>query len=394
MTQAPLFWLQQIEEAVQATHEIPLWGFPPPFPWEECSDHIATCLQLEGLRLSHRETHFLQADALTAGLGAQPVLAKIELTPLTDAAYWLMAAEDVAKLTQLLLMPENAMKGWASGQFQEGFYRYLLLSCLEQIDKLKPFSDLSPKLAAATSLPNKSALCIDVQMTHPKLTLWGRLVCPEDFHHHFKQHFSAHAPSILSSPLVQQVVLSLPLEIGHTQIHATQWEKRAVGDLLILDRCSYDPQTHKGTASMMLNAHPLFRVKIRENNLKVIDYAFYSEDISMSDDYSVDDPNNDTFQEDDFKGEDAENHLWAPSNGEPSIEEQLSTQPLILTLSVEVAKIQMPLEKLLQLKPGNTLELPVHPEAGVNLVMNGKKVAKGELIKWGDMLGIKILKLH
>jgi flagellar motor switch protein FliN/FliY len=46
---------------------------------------------------------------------------------------------------------------------------------------------------------------------------------------------------------------------------------------------------------------------------------------------------------------------------------------------------------LLHLKPGNVLELSVRPEQGVDLSIGGKKVAKAELVKLGDVLGVKIL---
>ena len=86
-----------------------------------------------------------------------------------------------------------------------------------------------------------------------------------------------------------------------------------------------------------------------------------------------------------------EEHLWATHSN--SVEKLISPQEIPLTLSVEVARLQISLEKLLQLSPGNILELPTRPEQGVDVVIEGKKVAKAELIKLGEMLGIKILKL-
>jgi flagellar motor switch protein FliN/FliY len=53
----------------------------------------------------------------------------------------------------------------------------------------------------------------------------------------------------------------------------------------------------------------------------------------------------------------------------------------------------MNLEKLLQLQPGNVLDLNVRPEQGVSVTLNGKRVARAELVKLGDVLGIKILHL-
>jgi flagellar motor switch protein FliN len=60
---------------------------------------------------------------------------------------------------------------------------------------------------------------------------------------------------------------------------------------------------------------------------------------------------------------------------------------------VEIGQLKMSLEKLLQLQPGNVLEMTVRPEQGVYLTVHGKRIAQGELIKIGDVLGVKILHL-
>jgi flagellar motor switch/type III secretory pathway protein FliN len=53
----------------------------------------------------------------------------------------------------------------------------------------------------------------------------------------------------------------------------------------------------------------------------------------------------------------------------------------------------MNVDKLLQLSPGNVLELGVKPEQGVYITIGGKRLAHAELIKVGETLGVKILKL-
>ena len=62
-----------------------------------------------------------------------------------------------------------------------------------------------------------------------------------------------------------------------------------------------------------------------------------------------------------------------------------------LTLKVEIARIQMPVKMIRELQAGNILELDARPEQGVNLVTNGKTLARGELIRVGDTLGVRIL---
>ena len=75
------------------------------------------------------------------------------------------------------------------------------------------------------------------------------------------------------------------------------------------------------------------------------------------------------------------------------MEKMISAHDIPVILTVEVARLRMSVEKLLQIKPGNTLELATHPEQGVDLSINGKRIAKGELVKIGEALGVKILQI-
>ena len=89
-----------------------------------------------------------------------------------------------------------------------------------------------------------------------------------------------------------------------------------------------------------------------------------------------------------------EDPLWSSSeNAEKLDEEIIATHEIPLTLIVEVARLRINLDKLLHLAPGNVLELSIKPEQGVDLTIGGKKVAKAELIKLGEMLGVKILQI-
>ena len=78
----------------------------------------------------------------------------------------------------------------------------------------------------------------------------------------------------------------------------------------------------------------------------------------------------------------------------PSTEDLISTKKVPISLSVEVGKIQMSLDKLLKLKPGNVIDLSIQPELSVNLVANNSPVARGQLIQVGDVIGVKITEIN
>ena len=141
----------------------------------------------------------------------------------------------------------------------------------------------------------------------------------------------------------------------------------------------------------MFDHLPLFQVKLKDENVKILDYALYYEESKMTDEH------------DEHMYEEAhrmpgdpshpEEEMAAKHMGQNRSEEMISPKKVPIHLSVEVAHLKMNLDKLLKLKPGNTLELNVKPEQGVSLVANGKCMAKGNLVQIGDVIGVKITKI-
>ena len=297
----------------------------------------------------------------------------MQLSPLVGQCFWVMSQEDITFLISLALTENQNQKAMNSASFQEGFYRFLLLEILKALDPLKPFSDLSLKMGSLTTiLPKENCICMDIGIHHPKKVLWGRIICPIDFHQAFKTHFANTAFSMYESSLAKDINLAISAQIGHTQLSLSQWEKIAVGDFLILDACSYSPHTAKGTATLFLEQTPLFTVICKPTNCKIIDYAYQEE--SMDED----------FEEEDMSEEETTQELEEPLIPVPDVP---------LTMHVEIARMRISLKKLTQLKPGNVIELATRPEQGVKLTLNGKVTAKGELIQLGDVLGVKILQI-
>lgn len=403
MTEAPLHFVEQIRNALIETQTIPVSGFPPEFPWEALCEKIGTLLHAADTKITPRKTELLPPDAFASGLGANPLMLAIELTPLSGQVFWLIGKEDMAKLSAVALFNSNGGKGFSSSKFQEGFYYFLATQALAIIDALNAFKGLSLKLGKFSSLPQEEALCIDVEVQHPKATFWGRLVCPTSFHQSFKSHFSMLPPPPLTGDLVEQIEVSLRLQIGQTSMPLSRWKEVAVGDFILLDRCTFDPETLKGTVMLLLENTPLLRARIKDNSVKILDYAFYHEEQNPMNpempeqeeslEEPFDEPEDLSSQYESEQGNNT-SHLWASQNGQNGGEEQTvsSGEPPLL-FSIEVARLRINLGRLLELKGGSILEQPVQPELGVDVILGDKMIAKAELIKLGEMIGVKILQL-
>lgn len=64
-----------------------------------------------------------------------------------------------------------------------------------------------------------------------------------------------------------------------------------------------------------------------------------------------------------------------------------------VVLKVELDRLRMTADRLLNLRPGNFLTLQRTLEQEVDLVVNGEKIGRGELIRIGDVIGVRITEL-
>lgn len=377
-------WLEQLETALEFAENIPLWGTPPPFPWEDFSKELSNFFGISPFHFSHYVTKWQDANHLLEGLGKDPAIQHFTLTPLPINLTWAMSKQHQEQLVAMLLTEDG--KKFSDSALTVGFFQFVFLKVMETFNHMNVYGNLSATLIDNPSWNDQGAFCIDIKILMGKHTLFGRLLVPESAHHSFKTHFSMEKPPFISDPTFAATPLTLHIQIGNTRIHQDEWEKVNVGDCILFDRCTYDPNAQKGTAVLVLGNVPLFDLRIKEDEIKILEYAFYQEDKSMhSDDFSEEPP----FEEEDSSNEEQE-PLWAPKNGE---EHFLATKKIPINLTIEVGRVKMPLEKLTQLQPGNVLNLSIPPDLGVYLTVDGKRIAKGELVKIGEALGVKILKM-
>ena len=71
----------------------------------------------------------------------------------------------------------------------------------------------------------------------------------------------------------------------------------------------------------------------------------------------------------------------------------ISTADVPVTLVVELGRINLPLQRLADLKPGDVLELGRHPREPVELTSGGRLIARGELVQVDTELGVRVMQV-
>jgi len=385
-------WLKKIEKGLNELRQIPLWGYPPLFPWKLLEQQLQALLEVDALSLKMGHSEWQSGEEATSSMGEKPLYFSIELIPLSSFASLIISRETLIFLTETALVKGGQSENFSEPALQEGFFLFLALNLCHLLNENQALKDLKFSIIEKTDEGREEGLATNVSISIRERTAWLKIFFPQTFLYAFRLHFAEKSSSIPLSQIAKTSEVSLALIIGSTFLSLNEWQKIKVGDCILLDRCLYDPLSQKGTARLVLETVPLFRIRLKQGKAKIVDYAYYEETKPMVNDNE--DTNYEEHPEEEELFEELESELPEEEKEPAHFQERLeSLQKVPIELSVEVTRIKMPLEHLMQLKPGNVLELDKSVEQGVFLTLNGKLVAKGELLKIGEMLGIKILEL-
>lgn len=434
----PYDWLKQIPTSLLQLDEIPLIGFPLPFPWEELSKGMGEVFQISDFKIEHEPFQWRTQEELFSDMGDSLTPLSCTIPSLEGYLHWIMASEDVHRLISLLLNEEHHEHDYLDDEYLKGFYYFAAYEVIHLLTKLPFGHALSPQIQKNGFLPNESSLCADVKIHLRGKTLTGRLIASPALRRSWKERHAQRTLEIPIAPAVaEKLTISVHLEVGRTSIKPSEWKSINLGDFVLLDSCTIVPSNEKGgRVTLTVNGRPFYIGKLKDGNIKILDHPLHyqEEDIMStppsegtfedSDDSSLDfdinsemesemeselESEHESIQESEHESQEHSDHESlgseehsevheeveaeqpVSSNEAPPADNRLNIEEVPLSVIVEVGRLQMSIKKIMELQPGNMLELDIHPENGVDLVVNGTRIAKGELIKLGEALGVRIL---
>lgn len=419
-------WIKQVPTTLLEKDSSPLLGTPPQFPWEAFSSALAKLFEISNLTIQPvGPFSWHEGNQLGEGLGEPLSSLQITIAPDGGDAWWLMPQGDLTLLMSLLLTQQLQPLSGIDPLYQEAFYHFIAVEVLNTIPQLPFDKSFSGHLKSQVEFPQNPCLCIDVSMTLQEKVFYGRLALSPELQNKWKERYAERS---LAGTLSAKLDHTLHLEAGHTLLTAKELSQIRLGDFILLDSCSLDANG-EGEVNITLQNTPLFRGKIKEGHVKIVEYPLYSEANMANEDIDKEEEqeelDQDTAWEDNEEEEEAETEEgeeeedeeegygdtsqeeWPPlperrprretqtaQEVAPTTEikkEKLSPEEIPLNVVVEIGRIQISIQKLMELQPGNLLELNIRPENGIDLVVNGKRIAKGELLLIGETLGVRIL---
>jgi len=373
----PAFWLQSLKTALEESKAIPMWEGTFPFSWDSFEKSLVESFGVEGLQIRTSQAEWIEENEFMDAMGDAPFIQSIDCSPINGEAFLIIPHDDVLTLSEWVLTEKKEKEGLLDENVRKGFFTF---SMLLAIDAFKANSEypIAPRLSSA-ALPKDNCYAMDISLKKGRKAIWTRLLFPSSFQKNASTYLAKEEPPLSALAEDNNVSLFPSLTLGHVSLPQSDWKKVKKGDFVLLDYASYSPDTGKGTFQLTLGATPLFQVKVKEDEIKILDYPIEFQEQPM-DDEMYDEP----LPEDIDAPEEAE------ATGKAPTEKLVSASQVPLKLTVELGQVSLSLKKLLSLKPGNVLETGIHPDKPVRLTVNGKPVAEGILTQVGECIGVQI----
>ncbi len=296
------------------------------------------------------------------------------------------------------------------------FFAVTLLSCSHGVPELAP---LSPKLDTPQKSTDPRALVQKIGVQFQEQEISAQAILPPAFLESWKQ--KQPAKKEIRSDLIEQFSIKINLEAGRTFVQPDDLTSLQVGDFLLVDHPFYIPESTRARIYLTHKGTPLFRAKIKNGALKILEMPLQHEAFTPIGGLSMttQEPQENIEEPEEEELEPSEEIPEEPTEEDAALEEareeeeeeqptelpeeeiksaqktHLSREPLRieeipLTVVVQFAELNMTLQQLSSLHPGNLLDLNILPEDGVVLVVNDRACAEGELVMIGYKDGVCI----
>lgn len=441
-SQLPYAWIKTLPSSRLHLDEVPLVSPTPIFPWQALVEALIHRLELHKLSLSPQQWQWREPQDLFSGLSSDPFLLGIGIIGCEGAAIFACEKRSLLHLVASLLQHPPGIEEMDLS-YQEGFLHFLSMEILDILPTLNWENNLQCFLIPNIALEDHPYLSLDITCELIDTTFTARFFADATLSANWKERHRQPFSLSLNPQLAQNLSIPVSLHAGHSIFSYSQWKRVQPGDFILLDACGLDTTSKNGNLTLTVYNLPFFQCQLNEDGTLLLtersildevttfmaknddddeDFDFDDEDFNLDDDFNFDEAIETEVEEEapPPKKEAAPTPTpQAAATGAPAakapaaqqaataasspgkkvaVEKQAAgkvaaAKDIPLTVVVEVGRFEVTVEKLMEMQPGNLLDLNVHPEQGVDLIVNGRRVGRGELLLLGESLGVRVTEL-
>ena len=387
------------------------------FPWGELAEAMKGVFGV-ACSFSAQPPLWTAKEDLAKGLIAPTIPISIAVTGVEGQITLLLSRSDVEQFMGRALNVDSPTLLRQDPHFFDQFSVFLSAQLVACARSLPALQQLPIRLVPSQQEEAAGSLCQDIEILFEGGQGRARLVISPTFLDSWRTFRLGTTPKHIL-PEYTELEVPLCIEGGRTTLTPQEIQSLRGGDFLLLDHPFYIPGSQKSRVFLTHHGIPLFRAKVQDGNIKILEMPLQHEAFLPSGGMSMaakhplpkeEPPAEEAATPPEEQAGEAtpEFEEEQPEETSPMTEEEAQTTPglstalprepldigqLPLTVVVELAELEMSIEKLAALQPGNLLDLDIRPENGAALVVGGKVIGRGELLRIGDSIGVRITEI-
>ena len=230
-------------------------------PWDTLSKLLSQTFNIDDITIDPMNLQLLTPSDFFKNIGSPNQLISLTLSPLDGSLHWIIADQDIVKLMSWMLAYEDNI---LHEYFKEGFHHYIILNTLNIVSTLNIFKPLTPHLSDPTPLPQEPALVLDISLTHRNQSVIGRLLLSSTL----REAWISQSTKVKKS--LKDLDIMITAEAGKVQFSYDQLNSLSPGDFIVLDSCTINPETTKGSLAIKANNQYIASATISEKGKIII----------------------------------------------------------------------------------------------------------------------------
>ncbi|AOQ15969.1 type III secretion system protein [Chlamydia trachomatis] len=363
-------WLKARDELLSSLQEQKegMFSFPV-FPKQECEQKLKDKFHMEEVELSFESRGLLSVAAAVQEYGEHILLQPFLANPFESGEFYIVSSEeDLQALIGTIFNDSSLASYFYEKDRLLGFHYYFVAEICKLLQESPWIPSMSVKVTGDVAFSARAlegeyhviqvscrldGSCIRFSILVPETT--AQSAC----------RFLEEKDQAFDMPKVDlQTPITLAVEVGFCQISEKDWHQVVPGSFILLDACLYDPDTGDAGAFLSIQRTRFFGGRFLDKQSGAFKITGLQE----------------------MQPEDAPEE---PSEGGPA-----TPLPSATKIVAEVARYSLSVGEFLKLGPGSVLQFDgVHPTLGVDIILNGAKVGRGNIIALQDVLGIRVLEV-
>lgn len=437
-TQQAYDWIRTLPPSILEFDEIPLIGHAVAFPWQKAVDTITRRFELDKLSLVPGHWEWRSKDELFTGLSGEPHLIPIGLTGYEGRALFAIDKRDIEVLASSLLLHKVEEPDFIDPSYLEAFFKFIALEACDVFSEIEWEKGLQCHLLKDEPVADEPHLTMELAIELSTRTLHSRIILDNTLRKEWQSKHILPFEVATNPALAKKMNLPVSIQAGHFSMKLDEWNHVQPGDFILVDKLDLNENLQSGSLLLMVHHLPYFKAHLDNGAIILQEQPSHDEvtatmakftDDDDDSDFDFDDSTTDESITDDSEIE----HIVPKKPAAPPLppkaaptaspatpaanaaapaakanvaatgqktevtkkahEKTHSAKDIPLQIAVEIGRFNMTIEKVMEMQPGNMLSLNVHPEDGVDLVVNGRRIGKGELIRLGETLGVRITEI-